>query len=235
MTEADYEINKAWTVLSKGKVRPSERWARIVNPLTYRDPNAVVSLINTLVPFADDLLRAHHIEKLIQLVLRSDLSDRLKAVDPLNTYDKTTLVFPTPGEFVDTDAVNIRFDTVEGAHYTRGEGSILLNCELNPSLETFTTQYGSSAYTITNNLSSSIELLPGFNIRLFGAQPSSTILFNIQYVADLKVDWVALLKNLEATVIPIQDEELRNFWENDPTWINRIAAVTLHTMQHASR
>jgi hypothetical protein len=233
--EINDHINKAWTILAKGKPRPSEIWHRLVNPVSYKDPNQVLSIINTLVPYEDNLFRSFQIDQLIKLVLQSEVRDRFLEFDDFNTYQQVNLLFPEAGEFTDATGVRFVFLTEEDAHENLGQGLVKFDCELDPSAKTLTTQFDTHTYTITNNLSSPIELAEGFVIRLQGAQPSVTQFFQIEYVAKLSVDWVSLLNTLENSNLNLKDDELRTIWNEDPSWINRISAVVQYAVENAFR
>ena len=228
-------INKIWAALSKGVLqRDLTQWRRS-STQKYIEDNAQVQVIDVLVPFGDTLLRGFYIDELIRLLLVSDLRQQALDFDPVNTYEKCNMQRPLPGSTHDSPDIDVAFMTSPSGFLAQGQGDLLVECVVDPTLGTFTTDFGVEDFTVANNLSSIINIAKGFSIRLSGAQPVSQYSFNIRYVVDPRVNWEHLLWSLAQLDITWTSEDLRQTWEEDFNWINRVSAVVLNAARGSIR
>jgi hypothetical protein len=228
-------LNKIWSILAKGKILTPSAYNRKVNPDIYSRNQAVEGVINTLVPYIDNLYRPVHIEECVQLLLMSDLRDRALAFDPINTYEKTKMLYPTPGEFDNlSPSARIRYFTDPGALLALGTGDIQIDCTYDGTGLDITTKDGVFPFIISNNQSSVVELKEGLKFRMYGPFSAGTSSFSITYVDSPRIEWGTILTNLEALgSLSWQDSELRQVWDTDINWINRVAAVILNAVEHS--
>jgi len=220
------DINKAWSILMKGQPVPEKDWGRRVNATVYTYYDDIEPIIDTLVPYGDQLLRYSRIEDLVQLVLVSDLRSRFLGVDSINTYEKSVLQFPVPGEraYPLPTGVQALFYTDKNTYERNGQG--IHRFEAAVSGNTLTTPYGIEPFTVQNNLSSLIEIFPGMSLRLQGPVSGASFDLNMELVARPTTDWAVLLNSLSRIDLRwTSDGALRETWLEDPNWVNRIAAV----------
>jgi hypothetical protein len=228
-------INKIWAALSKGALqRQLYQWRRS-STQKYIEGSEQEQVIDVLVPFGDILLRSFSIDELIKLLLVSDLRQQALDFDPINTYEKSTMERPEPGSTHDSDDIDVFFMTDPDAFLVQGQGDLIVECVVDPTVGTFTTDFGVEDFTVTNNLSSIITIAEGFSLRLQGAQPVSQYSFKIRYVADPRIDWEHLIWSLSQLNIKWTSEELRETWETDFNWINRVSAVVLNAARGSIR
>ena len=193
-------------------------------------------MLDVLVPFQDNLLRAYYSEELIKLILKSPFRDRLLEFDPLNTYEKTDLVFPEPGEAItfleEPTPMTIHTAADEEVLLQDGRGSVALDCSADPVTEVLTHNFGTEDFTVTNGLSSHIVLLPGLTIRLQSDfATADPYVFKYTYSIRPRVDWIDMLRKAGDVDRIWADPELKNIWDKDPLWTNRLAAFAVSTVE----
>jgi hypothetical protein len=189
-----------------------------------------------LVPYGDELLRIFQIEQLTQLVLKSDMRQRLLEFDPVNLYTRAPLVFPTPGAS-NTDAP-VSITHFEDKQVTKNEqqGLQIVEITVNPaSLTLVSDPTGIVSFSYTNLLSNEIEILPGRSIRMQGPLPASPFTFCIEYIGTPAVDWPALIHRVDNRDYEWTDATLREFFQQDINWVNRVSAVVLLAVENTSR
>jgi hypothetical protein len=230
-------LNKIWSILARGEFLTPYPYNRKVTQEAYLRNNDVDGLISILVPYGDKLYRTFHIEECVQLLLMSELRERALEFDPINTYEKSNMVYPTAGEFVDElGSGRVQFFTDEGALRALGTGDVQIECEVDSGAMTLTTLDGVFDYTLTNNQSSEIELRTGLKIRLYGPLPGGTFSFTVSYIDDTFVEWGTILQNIEnLKTIPWQDGDLKEVWDKDIYWVNRMAAIILNAVEFSER
>jgi hypothetical protein len=216
-------LNVIWSILAKGN-QPSGEFSRRAPSGIYKQTETYTPVIDSLVPFGDNLLRSFRIEQLVQLVLSSDLRDRALELDPVNTYEKCALTFPAPSSTATPTEMDILFfeEAVE-----QTEGFLNVHCTVNPTFMTLTTEFGVETFSHTNNLSSLIDVAPGKTIRLQGTLPVSPFSFVITYIAETKTDWPAVIATLESQSYQFTDVTLRRIFSEDINWVNRVSAIVL--------
>jgi len=228
------DLNLIWSLLMKGDYNQdtSDTVRRVTRNVYLTNPK-YEPIIDMLVPYSDQLLRGFQIESLIQLVLNSDLLERAQTFDPINTYDNP-LLFPTPGNYVSAGLppdVRIKFTNASTAFKRAGTGRFTANCSVDPSTGSFTSQFGATSFTVTNNLSSSITVRPGFDIRFQGPLGVVPFQVNIEYVVSPRMDLVGLLLVVDGRKYPWDSPELRDIYLTDPLWVNRMAALTMSVVE----
>jgi hypothetical protein len=223
-----------WSVLSKDDFTLWEAapYARHITGSVLKTDGPLYKL-SALVPFGDNLLRAHQIEQLVQQVRRSSLADRLLELDPLNTYDLDNLQYPSPGQTHSElpDGVTVRTVYDESAFVDLGQGSPHFSCSVNPVAGTITVNGTTSDFTATNNLSSPVELGPGFTMYMKGDLGVTNFEFLIILNANPKTDWKGTLDRVTATSWRWEDPELKDIAEQDPLWTNRLAAYVVSAVE----
>jgi hypothetical protein len=209
---------------------------RKVDPTQYRYNEEYTRLIDMLVPYGDELFRTYRIEQLVQLVLRSDMADRLEENDPVNLYTRAPLQFPEPSSTNTEAPVTITHLTDKAVTQFEQQGVHSVEVTVNPGSLTLESDVtGIVSFTYSNLLSNAIEILPGRSIRMQGPLPGTPFTFVINYVGDTLVDWPALIKLVDSQEYNWTDATLREFFQNDINWINRVAAVVLLAVENSSR
>jgi hypothetical protein len=220
-------MNIAWSILAKGRHLNGE-FTRRVDSSFYRADDEHSRVIDILVPYRDNLFTAYRIEQLIQLLLVSDLKDRLLEFDPVNLYQTATLSFPPASATNTTSPVDVLYFN-EVAEETEGLQDVVV--DIDPILFEATINSIVIPFSYTNSLSSLIEVLQGREIRLHGVLPALPFSFVIHYVGTVHVDWRALLDRIALRRFVFEDPDLRKMFEEDVNWINRIAALTMSTLE----
>lgn len=217
-------LNQYWAVLRQGHA-PATPYSRNYHKEAYRRNERYDKVMATLVPSLEGVDSLFQIEQLVQQVLLTPLKDRLLDLDVLNTYQKSMLSFPEPG-FDDTWPGDLFFfDDQSDDRYFDFE------CELDTTTNTFTTPMGSAAYSVSNNLTSHLILVPGKTIRLKGPFTAPLYVFRVVFQPKLSVNWPQLIQQLETLDLPWEDADLRRIWKDDFSWVNRLAAVTVSTVE----
>lgn len=233
----DTAINTIWSVLSKGRPIADPRISRGITIEAYdatkggQDP-----VLPVLVPYADQLLRAYHIEEFTGVVLRSVVRDQALTVDPVNTYEKTQLQWPAAGVRTQDLVSGLQSQFTEDTEVLRqnGTGTFDFGCVVDPA-GTFRSPYGVCSFTITNGLSTPIPILPGLSLQLFGTWPLTSFMFQVFVVLPVLVDWSGILTRIGSLQIQWLDPTLKSIWVTDPVWSNRVAAVALNTVLRCRR
>jgi len=227
-------MNLIWTALAKGHRFSALQYSRKTSPSEYVESREFVRIIDTIIPYGDNLLRSFHIEEYTKVILMSVLRERALQFDPLNTYEKSILQFPDPG-VSNTDApMDIKHEVDRNAFRDLGNGILETMCTVIPGPKLFTTEFGTQNFTMTNGLSSRIEVYPGFNLRLSGTLPGATFSFGVTYIATPRVVYTRII-NLPDDNIQWVDGELRDIWNTDVDWVNRIAALALNAAEGSIR
>lgn len=211
-------INRIWTILNRG-ITPTSPYSRKLTPNLYTAEWPNQQALDILVPFSMPVLERHfRIEQLVQGVLKSSVAERARAFDVLNTYEKAEITYPEAGFFD---------DSIYEGFYIGDEGeSFSIYCELDPAALTFTVDGIVQSFTITNNLTSALQLSADAQVRFRG--PFSGLdRFTISYTPFLKVPWQSLLQQLDIVDMVWSDKDLRTVWLEDYFWLNRISAVVL--------
>jgi hypothetical protein len=191
-------------------------------------------VIDLLVPFGDNLFRSFRIEQLTQLLLRSDLRDRALESDPINTYEKAVIDFPGPAQFATDAPMDIVFINNPAIIRQAEEGTTTVNCEVDPVAKTLTTEFGVQSFTHADNLTSSIPIIPGRDIRLQGPLPALTFTFILSYVNPVGTDWPRLVQRVDSGNYQFQDAELRRIFQEDINWVNRVSAIVLLAVENSN-
>jgi hypothetical protein len=220
-------VNKIWTILAKGKEVSLSAFGRKVSSNLYIASDTYIEMLDVLVPYNDNLLRAFRIEQLVQLLLLSSWRTQTLELDPINTYERATLTWPTAGGFYSSSPMTILMTSIPAAFVTKGTGIIETTCIINPA-GTITYDGGTSKiFSYSNNLSSVVELYDGITIRLQGPLPVSSFSVNLTWVTELSTDWMGLLNNLTNLNLQWADADLRNCWDQSPLWAERLSAAVL--------
>jgi len=230
-------INTTWSVLSRSNSNGNLCWSRRVDPLAFDfDQDEGQAMLSALIPHNDDNLRSLYIEEIVQMLLRSPQRQRILDADPVNTYEKSRLQFPPPGS-----AYTFQQEPTEMRLYVAGDDAVLLGsgrgfvavtCEVNPNTNTLTHSFGEEEFTIDGNLSSEISLVPGLSIRLQSDFATAlNYLLKLTYSVNSRVDWTQMLARAESVDAVWRDPQLREIWEKDPLWTNRLAAFATATVE----
>jgi len=225
-------INLTWTVLTKGKIWTIPEYGRRSEPFFYERNREMEPILDLFIPFRDNLLQSFYSEEMLDLLLSSDLRTRTLEFDPVNTYERSTMQFPEPG--FDTDSPVTIVPLVGPTAFTDfGDGILRLICNVVVATPSITTRFGTQNFTMTNNLSSIITLTPGFDIRFQGALPGGDFSFFVEFTADPRVDWEALLIQADNGNWNFEDPELREMYKEDAFWNNRLAALLLNAVENS--
>lgn len=209
-------INKIWTILNRGSV-PSSPFGRRTTASLYSEENPNRHVLDVLNPLTLSTIEAQfRIEQAVQLVLRSILRADALAFDPVNTYEKAALTYPSEG-FADDSQYELTYSGQASAYFSKE--CVLTSTE-------FTVDGQTVSYSTTNTLSESLEIANGVTIRVRGPV-TGTDTFQIIYMPALQVPWNSLIKELEQLEIDWPRKELRTVWLHDYLWLNRIAAIVM--------
>jgi hypothetical protein len=226
--------NVLWSILASGNDGGQPSFCRYIDIYNLEIMKPDPGIIDVLVPFSDPLLRAKYVEGLTQLVLKSSLRERALALDPVNTYEKATLSWPDAGAFYQatpSGELTITTQAEDEKLLEAGRGFVQTGLQINTGLRTLACSFGEFSYTMSGGLSSHLPLLPGLTLRLRFSTVSPAYSVDYSYVADAKVDWVATLARAKASEPEWDDPLLRDIWENDPIWTNRLAAFVLSAVE----
>lgn len=228
-------INTIWGVLMQGVQHDPQEISRKVARAVFDENTQYLATLNVLVPYKDQILRSFQVEQLVRLLLASTLRGRALALDPINTYEKSTLMFPEPGSLNTALPGTSRLVhmTSPSAFEDYGNGQVVFSCAVNPAAGTFTSVDGVQSFTVSNNLSSIITVTGGFQIRFQGALGGAPFTFDLAYTADPTMRWMRLLANIKAMEHIWLDEDLRNIYVEDVYWQNQIAAVIMNSVENA--
>jgi hypothetical protein len=228
------EINLAWSLLNKGDYNDNTTdTTRRTTRHVYQRDERFEPILDILVPYPDMLLRGFQIESLVQLIRKSDLAERLREFDQVNTYS-SPLTLPQPGNVVSAGlpaGLRIQFRDSLSSFQDAKEGRFIANCTVDPNTGSFVSQYGATSFTVNNNLSSLITVRPGFDLRFQGPIGVAPFQFDIEYIANPRIDWVALLAQVDGKRYSWDDADLRDIYLNDPLWVNRLAALTMSVVE----
>jgi len=231
--------NLSWGILALGVPVTTSAYGRKFAETAYggncRD------ILSVLIPVAvgDPMKRAFHIEELIKLIRRSTLKSRFDAFDSFNTYDKAELQFPEPGfDFDSPVALNPKIIGEVpvsrlriAAVYNAGTVSYKDHSD-NRLLSIGPDSYG---VTYTNGQSDDIPVVDDvFRIRLkesevdAQAQPFD---IGFEYISALHISWEDLLASLQISDYTFTDVDLKTIWNEETSFVERIAALTLDVLE----
>lgn len=232
--------NKAWSILMRGRPAGSPGYWRHVDYTSYARELAPNSMLEALMPLSrrDDLYRAKYAEEFVQLILRSRLRDRFLAWDPHNAYETATLQFPGLGDSYREITVGdlVVYTSADPLVLQRTEfGSRTFNLSIDTALQQVNFSGGSVSYTLTNGLSSHIVLIPGLTIRLrFNTTiPVHNVVYT--YSSGVLIDWVSLWDRVSKSEVTWSSPVLKDHWENNVLWTERLAAFILSTLEQMER
>ena len=217
-------INIAWSVLVRGKPNGLPQCRR-VTPDAYKADAAWSMVLNTLVPDYQTVSGFFRVEQLLQLVLRSSQRARLLEFDPVNTYEKAALAWPVPG--LSHDCPLPLFFSDSG----RTDVAFAYPCILLPGTLQWSTPEVSHTYTVTDGLTDFLPLSYDKRLRLRGPFTEPVYQFDVAYTPKLELDWSRLLAQLQGIKIPWQDTARRAVWQDDFSWVEKLAALTQETVE----
>jgi hypothetical protein len=226
-------LNKTWAIITRGKTWTVPRYGRRTGDNIYKENPDMVPILDLFVPYRDNLLQSHYTNQCIELIQGSIVSDRFEAFDTLNTYTKAPLQYPTPG-VVEDSPIKVISTVAEDAFTNYGDGILRLNCDVIVGTPSITTRLGTQTFTMTNGLSSVITLLDGFDIRFNQPLPGGDFSFTIEFTAEPNVDWQRILELAESQKWSIPDADLRNIYNQDAFWNNRLAALLLNAVENST-
>lgn len=219
-------LNIIWSVLAQGTLYQGPS-ARRMDETLYTPDIEWAGIFECLFGGLDPIQTQFHIEQYTQLTLDSILREKALDIDPINTYDKTSLTF------VEAGFTNNAPDPVK-VHYTPGNNPMNYSHKVSIDVTTPTATIDNNppqAFTYAGNLSSYIDLPSGDRIRLGGEMPVSDYFFHVQNNVPLKVDYrkrIALL--LSKNPLPWTDPELRHTYVNEINWVDTLASVILQAV-----
>jgi hypothetical protein len=221
------ELNKIWSVLAQGELYIGLT-ARKMDETWYDGDIKYMEIYNCLFGGLDPLQKQFHIEQYVQLIHSSILKDYAESIDPINTYNKSKLIFPEAG-FFDNAPDPISVTVSKGTNPTNYNHTVSVDV----SAPSVTIDGGDvQNITYTGNLSSYIDLPNGDRIRLSGTMPGADYSFQIENRVELRVDYrkrLALLQGKEP--LPWENADLRNVYINEISWVDRLAAVLLQVYE----
>ena len=228
--------NVIWSVLSKGRPYGSPKFGRRVTPTAYDDDqSAGRAMLDVLVPFNDELLRAVYAEHILQLILGSQHADRALSLDPLNTYRKCTLQFPDPGDgliAVDIDdSLEVYTQADDALIRASGQGQIVLECLLQPGVGSLQAGEEIYTFTITNGQTSKILLSPGLAVRFRGPCGGAAYEFLYTYTLPASLDWASVWESAQGVRPVWSTKDLRDTWDTDPRWEAKLAAFAMSAVE----
>jgi hypothetical protein len=234
------KTNRIWSILSKGQPYGNPEFTRKVTPSVYDDDNDEGrSMLDALAPYNDELLRAVYAEYVGQFLLGSQLRDRALDLDPVNTYGRARMQFPPPGPRISpilvTDPFSIHTTADPEELLDQGTGLVQFTATVDTGANTFTADGDVIPYTVTNGLSSAIEVFPGLDLRLRSDFAAPTYEFVYRYTLPAAVRW-DMLRNRIGYVTPTwSTPDLEAVWDTDPRWDQRLAAFVMSTMELCNR
>jgi len=223
-------INRIWSILAAGAPIIEEGYARKVASSAFNIETSFRDDLGLLVPFNDRLFRAYAIEQVTQTLFLSTLKDRALAFDPFNTYEKAVLQYPAAGAF-DNSPVEVVHIVLPTAFTDAGQGILQIECSVDPTAKTVTTRFGVSTYTVSNNLSTPVQLFPGFSIIFQGLIPLTPFSFTAEYVSTVSYDWVGTMKKISNKNVQWLDPDIRAIFDNSLNWIDKFSAFALNAIQ----
>lgn len=223
-------INTFSTVMSRATTTPKSRF---IDSNLYKKIETVKVLHDTLVPPSDDQFTANCAEQLLQVVRHSNIhKERLKELDPVNTYSK--------------DILQLTDDTYSVLNPTSMECLVLSEnlkdptwCEKSFSVRvdpaTMTVEVSSSSIPmrvhdliLSGGLSNKIPLLDDIYLRLKGDLPVDTFFLQVKYTQKFKRDLLTVLDSLSRVKIPWHTQEYNNMYQRGETTYDKLAAVIMN-------
>lgn len=228
-------INIIWSILMQGKMYDSQEISRKTTSGIFNEDTKYITTLNALVPYTDQILRSFQVEQLVHLVLVSSLRERALQLDPVNTYEKTSLMFPPPGTINSDLPNNTRVMPIMSpdAFDDYGSGQVVFKCSVNPATSTFSTVHGLHTFTMSGNLSSLIPITGGFWIRFKGDIGSNPFTFELAYIAEPVMNWLRVWSTISNMSHKWTDSELKDIYTTDLYWQNRLSAVILSAVENS--
>jgi hypothetical protein len=234
------KLNKSWAVLVREKTGGSSDYYRKFDNNVYKENLTYDRVLDVLMPYAPDdhVGRARGAENLVQLVLRSRLADSLRAYDDLNTYEKAELSFPEPGTIevygnpihVNYQPSNSNFGclTVQGT----ATGGVVSYA---PSSSNASDP--DAGYVVLNGKSNDLPIFssdPKFFYN-FIEDPNGS--FSFKVFGEPVTDYHKLLEDLESFKVSniFNDADLKDIYNNEDNWVDRLASVVLLILKNLSK
>jgi len=223
------DINQAWSLLSR---RVQEDSGRRVTVGKFQEDVRGEFLHTLLVPAPDAVFSARCTEQLIQAVLESSLRGSLLEQDPLNTYAYPVLYMSDNSYSVSNPSsltVTILNENYGPAEWGKRNFSIkilssLMRAEISsPGLPTTI-----ESFTITDRLSSKIELYDKLFLRLFGTLPSGDFMLSAVYNQKFNRSLSDILSDVSNVTIPWKEESLASLYRNTHSPVEKTAALTMN-------
>jgi len=231
--------NLSWGILALGVPVTTPEYGRQFAETAYRGGCRDTLEVLVPVPEADAMKRAFHIEELIKLIRRSSLKSRFDSFDSLNTYDKATLQFPSPG-FNSETPVSLNPKLVGDIPVSR----LRIAASYNAGVLSYKDHsdnrilgISGDSYNViySNGQSSDVTVVTeALFIRLkesevdAQAQPFD---IGFEYISELHMSWGDLLTSLENTAYTFQDVDLKTIWQEETSFVERIAAFTMDVLE----
>jgi len=229
-------INKIWTVLAKGRGFGSREYARNVEPVAFNfDQAKGRNMLDLLNPYNDEYLRAVYAEVLTKFLILSTQAETARAFDPVNTYSRSTMVYPTSGGVLvpvslPTD-LTIHTSPDEDEFRSSGIGHASAQCVVSTGGNTLEADGILHTYSVSNGLSSAIEIFPGISIYMRSDFTAPIYTFVYQYTVPAVVDFGTIWDRVETSIPAWSRDELSRIWMMDPRWEARLAAYIMSVVE----
>jgi hypothetical protein len=230
-------LNKSWGILALGVPVTTFEYGRRFSEQAYKGGcrNAIQALVP--VTAADPMAYASHVEELIKLLKRSTLKDRFEAFDTYNTYDKSTLVFPDPG--LDSNSpvdLNPKFTGEVPVSSLRVAATISAGPVLTYRTDSDNIRLGLSeeSYPInfTNGQSEDIPVVEGtLFLRFQDNLPALPFDIGLENIQAVSIDWENVLEGLVSVSYEFSDVSLKDTWNRETSFVERIAAFAMDVLE----
>ena len=231
--------NLSWGILALGVPVTTPEYGRRFSETAYKGSCRDLLSVLVPVPEGDPMKRAFHIEELIKLIRRSTLKSRFDSFDSFNTYDQAELQFPAPG-FDSDSPVDLNPKIIGTVPVSRLRISASYNAATmtyKDSSDNRLLAIGPDSYdvTYTNGQSDDVTVVDNtFFLRLkesevdAQAQPFD---IGFEYISELHISWEGLLASLEQTSYTFKDVELKTVWNEETSFVERIAAFAMDVLE----
>jgi hypothetical protein len=185
------------------------------------------------------MLRALHIEELIKLVRRSSLKSRFDALDSFNTYDKSTLAFPTPGLRSGTEVdlnPKVTGDLPTSRLRISGQvsGGNLITYHTYSDNIRLNVSEASYPIVFNNGQSDDIPVAESSLYIRFRSPMPSDFEVGFEYIDSISVSWEDIMTSVLAASYTFTNPDLKSIWGSESNWLERLAALTVDVLETCS-
>lgn len=224
-------MNDTWTIFNKGRASDTSiPYARKSDNILSSVPFNVKKTVSSMVPEDNEYIRYYYIERLIQVVMQSPFSSNLKALDPLNTYDRS--IDQAPKVTIDN---NTNLSITHNSHKTDTAIPVvnyIITLNVPEEKISVSSEYGQTSYALNmvSGLSDMIDISPSFSIR-FQGDISTELNGSIINIVDTTHPAFDVHSVLTSAIIPEwYDSDMHKAYLNGTT-IERLSAVVVNAVE----